>query len=78
MLTVRVVAGRRVSQQRIVIARLVAVTASMQGKTGTMTGDFKLTATWAGLILKQAIPPFESRLNGRDRPDGALARLWGR
>ncbi len=54
MLTVRVVAGRRVSQRRIVIARLVAVTASMQGKTGTMTGDFKLTATWAGLINQLA------------------------
>jgi hypothetical protein len=30
------------------------------------------------LVLKQAIPPCEARLTGRDRPGGALARLWGR
>jgi hypothetical protein len=30
------------------------------------------------LTLKQAIPPCEARLTGRDRPGGALARLLGR
>ncbi len=38
----------------------------------------RLATHWARLILKQAIAPFESRLTGRDRPDGALAPLWGR
>ncbi|MGO9960335.1 MAG: hypothetical protein ACLP50_30895 [Solirubrobacteraceae bacterium] len=44
------VSGRRVSQRRIVIARMVASTVNMSGHTGTMTGGLELTATWAHLI----------------------------
>jgi hypothetical protein len=44
------VSGRRVSQRRIVIARMVAPTVNMSDNTGTMTGGIELTAAWADLI----------------------------
>lgn len=44
------VSGKRVSLRRIVVARMVAVHARVSGKTGTMTGGLKVTATWARLI----------------------------
>jgi hypothetical protein len=44
------VSGRRVSQRRIVIARMVAPRVNMSADTGTMTGGLELTAAWADLI----------------------------
>ena len=44
------VSGKRVSLHRIALAHMVVTKTNTSGKNGTMTGDLKITATWAHLI----------------------------